>query len=946
MSSRISRRSFLKITGGGTLALGLRSLELSRVHASALALEASGPSYASWEDVYRQRFHWDRRVRCTHIVNCWYQRNCAWDVYVKDGVVLREEQAGAYPAVSPDVPDFNPRGCQKGACYSALMYAPDRLHYPLRRVGPRGSGRWQRVTWDEALAEVADHLLDAVSTAGPDSVVLDPGGSLASATWGVAVRRLLQMLDGLELDTNTELDDGQAGAAVTFGTPVASRSADDFFRSDLILIWGANPTYTQIPNAHFLNEARYHGAKVVTIAPDYSASSIHSDLFIPIRPGTDAALALAVAQVMISSGHFDADFVRVQTDLPLLVREDGRFLRESDLRKDGRDDRFYAFDEKEKRVAAALEDRLDWGRVQPALAGRYEVEGIAGRFVVRPVFDVLRERLDRDFTPENAAAICGVSPEVIHRLADLFVGARAVSGVAGSSLPKLYHGDLIMRAQILLFVLGGHFGRPGAGFDTCPFLWVEGVDEVGGSQLQGLLKKLALAPAYFKRRLAGDTGERFVYDLFRDYMQNSAIVSSVLYWREHGGLSVRSDADWGRKLPRSLKDYVGESFACGWQKEPPKTPPRVLLLAGSNLLRRLRSADLLLENVWPKIDLVVATEVRMSTTCLHADIILPGASSYEKDDVPSWLTLLSPYLHITQEAVPPLGESKPEWNIHARLAGWIERRARERDIESFRDRKGTERPFVGFHSRFTFEGRFGDEAHGEVAREIVAKTPFVGASFDEMRTDGFKRLSGIGGHPFNLGNATDVFADRPIVNRAWRRDRPGPWPTLTRRIQFYIDHPLYLELGEELPTHKEPPAAGGDHPLVLTGGHTRWSIHGSWRNLDLLLRLQRGEAAAFVASLDAQARGISDGDIIRLWNDIGEFRLRARISNAVRPGTVILYHAWEDYQFGSGRGHRNVLPSPLNPVELAGGYNHLRPVPASLQPGQSDRETRVEMEKA
>ena len=70
------------------------------------------------------------------------------------------------------------------------------------------------------------------------------------------------------------------------------------------------------------------------------------------------------------------------------------------------------------------------------------------------------------------------------------------------------------------------------------------------------------------------------------------------------------------------------------------------------------------------------------------------------------------------------------------------------------------------------------------------------------------------------------------------------------------------------------------------------------------------------------------------------------MSSAVRPGTVIVYHAWEDYQFTGAKGYRNVLPSPLNPVELAGGYDHLRPVPASLQPGQSDRETRIEMEKA
>jgi len=927
----------------------LRGAEAS--HAQA-ASSGPLPPYGGWADVYRQKFEWDRRVRCTHIVNCWYQRNCSWNVFVKDGVVLREEQAGVYPAVSPEVPDFNPRGCQKGACYSALMYAPDRLRYPLRRVGERGSGRWKRVSWDEALAEVADKLLNAVTETGPDAVVLEPGGSLASATWRVAVQRLVRMLDGVELDTNTELDDGQAGAAVTFGTPVSSRSADDFFYSDVILVWAANPTYTQIPNAHFFNEARYHGSRVVTIAPDYSASAIHSDLFVPVRPGTDAALALAACQVMLErygkdqSGGIDAEFIRTQSDLPFLVREDGRFLRAADVEEGGRSDVFYAYDEISAGITAAPTSGLDWNGARPALSGRYEVETLSGTMTVRPVLELLRERLDADYTPEKASLVCGVSAQLIRRFADLIANARSVAGVAGSCISKLYHGDLIMRAQILLFVLGGHLGRPGAGYDTTPFLWLDGLDKVGASQLEGLASKLKLAPTYLKRRFQGESKERIVYDFFRDYMKDEDIVSSVLYWRQHAGMQERTDKDWGRNLPRSVEDYLQESYAKGWQKQPPATPPRVLMIAGSNLLRRLRSSDVLLKELWPKIDLIVDTDLRMSTTCLHSDILLPGAGSYEKDDVINWLTLLSPYAHITQAAVDPVGDAKPEWDIHARLAEWIEKRARARGIDSFRDRDGKEQRLDDFHRRFTFDGKFGNDSQSEIAREVVAKTEFLDSSFEDLRETGFERVKGIGSHPFNIGNATDVHADAPVINRGRRREKPGPWPTLTRRIQFYIDHPFYLELGEELPLHKEPPRPGGNYPLVLSGGHTRWSIHAGWRNLDLLLRLQRGEAAAFIATADAEARGIADGDDIRLWNDAGEFRLRAKLSSAVRPGTVIVYHAWEDYQFSGGAGYRNVLPSPLNPVELAGGYNHLRPVPASLQPGQSDRETRIDMARA
>lgn len=954
MATTISRREFVRRGSSGAAILVLGGLvpachrdagQYETSTASTVAPHAPARGYGDWKDVYLQRLAWDKRVRCTHVVNCWYQRNCSWDVYVRDGVVVREEQAGEYPAVNDEVPDFNPRGCQKGACYSALMYAPDRLRYPLRRVGPRGSGKWKRISWDEAYRETADQLIDAVTLAGPDSVALEPGGSLASATWRLGVQRLVDMLDGIELDTNTELDDGQAGAAVTMGTPVSSRSADDFFHSDLILVWGANPVYTQIPNAHFINEARYNGTRVVTIATDYSASSIHSDLFIGVRPGTDAALALAACQVLLERGSIDADFVRSQTDLVLLVKDDGHYLRESDLVTGGRQEQFYAWDPSLGLPSPAPFD-LDWAGVTPALEGNYTVSTNNGPVRVRPVLEILRQRLDADYTPKKAAELCGCSAETIHRFADMVAGARAMAGVAGSSIPKLYNGDIIMRAQLLLFMLGGHVGKPGAGFDTTPFLWTQGMDSVGASQWEGLAAKLKHLPALLGRRLAGDSTERYVYDAFRDYMNDSSVVSSVLYWRRHGGLSRVTDGEHGRRLPRPIDEYVEESYNNNWQKRPPADPPRVLVVAGSNLLRRLRSAQRLLETAWPKIKLVVTCDLRMSTTCLQSDILLPGASSYEKDDVPNWFTLLSPYLHITQAAVEPLGECKPEWNMHAELARWVERRARERGVSSFRDRHGNEQRLDDFGHRFTFNGRFDEHAQSQVAHEIVKQTGFVDGGFEELRHDGFKRITGIGTHPFNLGNATDVTPDQPVVNRGWRRSNPGPWPTLTRRVQFYIDHPLYLELGQELPAHLPVPRPGGDYPLVLSGGHTRWSIHAGWRNLDLLLQLQRGEAAAFVAAPDARSRGIKDGDTVRLFNDLGEFKVKARLSNAVAPGMVILYHAWEDYQFPGGKGYRNVLPSPLNPVELAGGYNHLRPVPASLQPGQSDRETRIEMASA
>jgi anaerobic selenocysteine-containing dehydrogenase len=87
-------------------------------------------------------------------------------------------------------------------------------------------------------------------------------------------------------------------------------------------VWGANPAFTHIPNFHFIAEARYNGTRVISITPDYNASSIHADLWVPIRVGTDTALALSIAQVILDEKLYNAPFVREQTDLPLLVRED------------------------------------------------------------------------------------------------------------------------------------------------------------------------------------------------------------------------------------------------------------------------------------------------------------------------------------------------------------------------------------------------------------------------------------------------------------------------------------------------------------------------------------------------------------------------------------------------------------------------------------------------
>jgi DMSO reductase family type II enzyme molybdopterin subunit len=914
--------------------------------------EAATPQHAPrhGDGSYREHWRWDSVSKGTHLLNCWYQRSCAYNVFVKDGAVVYEEVSGTYPATNASVPDFNPRGCQKGACYSLTMSDALRLTHPLKRAGERGEGKWQQVTWDEALEDIADRIVDALERDAPEAVVFD-GNATGVASW-IAVNRFANLLGAIVLDLNTEVGDEQQGAAITFGIPVASRSADDYFNSDLILIWGGNPAFTQIPNFHFLTEARYNGARIITISPDFNASAVHADRWISVKPGTDGALALSMAQVVISEDLQKPEFIREQTDLPLLIRTDTReFLRESDMRRGGRDDVFYFYDSASGRPVKASRRTLRLGKVVPALEGEFEVQTRTGPAIVKPIFQHLRERLDRDYAPERVSAICGVAPAVIRELAREFASARAASGVAGASISKYYHGDLMMRAQLLLFALCGQMGRKGAGYDALPFLIVDGTLTMPYRDGLGRLDSLkVLAPVvlpFIGMKAKGYSDELAMFQLGRSVSAWGG-VSAVMFWYHHGGLRQLSNRsrEWDPHLPRDVDDYMAESVRRGWQSLPPMTPPKVLFATGSNPLRRVRGGHRLFEELLPKLDLLVATDIRMSTTALNADYVLPAAASYEKTDVNDWYTPLAPFAHVTTASVPPRGEAKPEWEIMVLLSRKIEERARARGVVSYTG-GGKRRRIDGLVSRLTFRGKFDAGDHEQVARAVVDASTHLGKpDWEAFKKTGFARFTGLGAHPGNRSNASDMRVDETFTPHLWRTEKKLPWPTLTRRMQFYIDQPLYMELGEELPVHKDPVMSGGDYPLIMTGGHNRHSIHASFRTNPLMLQLERGEPAACLSKTDARARGINDGDLVRVHNDIGSFLIRAKVAASVRPGQLIVYHAWENYQFDGEIGHRNVIPTPMNPVELAGGYFHIQPAPAILQPGHNDRDTRVEVVKA
>ena len=192
---------------------------------------------------------------------------------MRDGKIVREEQSGTLPVIQQGVPDMNPMGCNKGVCWGNLHYAPDRVTRPMKRAGERGEGKFVPVSWDEALTDIADAMLDAIQDQGVESII-----TLMTPEPGAAAARTFTGQIGSPLtDGGAEFNDWNPGLYLTWGkfNPVAS--SDDWFLADLIIVWANNPVYSAIPWYHYVPECRYNGGEVVVIAPDYRATAIHAD---------------------------------------------------------------------------------------------------------------------------------------------------------------------------------------------------------------------------------------------------------------------------------------------------------------------------------------------------------------------------------------------------------------------------------------------------------------------------------------------------------------------------------------------------------------------------------------------------------------------------------------------------------------------------------------------
>jgi nitrate reductase alpha subunit len=365
----------ISAAGAALLAIGglLRRAEVS---ADGRTLHQVGGRAA--DVFYRDRWSYDKVVRSTHGVNC--TGSCSWKVYVKDGIITWESQQTDYPSVGPDRPEYEPRGCPRGAAFSWYTYSPTRVRYPYARgvlvemyrearsrlgdpvaawadiqADParrrayhraRGKGGLVRISWDEALEIIAAAHVHAIKEYGPDRVAgFSPIPAMSMVSHAVGAR-FVSLIGGTMLSFYDWYADLPVASPQVFGDQTDVPESADWWDASYLMMWGSNVPVTRTPDAHWMAEARYRGQKVVVVAPDYADNVKFADEWLPAAPGTDGALAMAMGHVILREFFVEkatpqfVDYVKRFTDLPFLVTLEpasegtyrpGRFLTAADL---------------------------------------------------------------------------------------------------------------------------------------------------------------------------------------------------------------------------------------------------------------------------------------------------------------------------------------------------------------------------------------------------------------------------------------------------------------------------------------------------------------------------------------------------------------------------------------------------------------------------------------
>jgi anaerobic selenocysteine-containing dehydrogenase len=418
---------------------------------------------------------------------------------------------GRFVALDPD--PSHPTGsalCVKGRAAPEIVDHDERLLHPLRRTTPKGAADpgWQRISWDEALDTGAARLSELAADHGPECVVFGTTSPSTSAMSDAVdwLGRLRRAFGSPNQCVYMELCGwGRYLASLyTYGAAVPGVYMPDLDRAGCILFWGYNPSVSRLVHATSAVAAVRRGAQLVVVDPRRAGLAGRADHWLRVRPGTDAALALALTHVMIDRGWFDEEFVRRWTNAPLLVRsDDGRLLRADALSPAGDPTNFVAWDDDAARPVSydPATGRYEADERRLALSGTHEVPTPSGPLTCAPAFELVVSRC-RAMDPATAERVTGVPAADIEATARTLWESRPVAFYAWSGLEQHSNATQAVRAINQLYALTGCFDAPGGNvaFASVPTNPIDGAELLSADQRAkavGVVRR-PLGPARFE----------------------------------------------------------------------------------------------------------------------------------------------------------------------------------------------------------------------------------------------------------------------------------------------------------------------------------------------------------------------------------------------------------------------------------------------------------------
>lgn len=240
---------------------------------------------------------------------------CYIRAHVKDGEITRISTRPDGD-IDPEMPMM--RGCVRGRGYRRFIYNPDRIKFPMKRVGKRGEGKFERISWDEATTIIADNIQRLTDEYGPESRFVTNNTAVTGGAFSgdKMLKRLFNLTGGyLSYYHSVSMGNTLAATPYTYGTPVSGNSMDTLMDSKLVILWGHNPTETIFGHSnYYYQRMKRNGTKFIVVDPRYSDTvASYADQWIPLLPTSDNALMDAMMYVIYTEGLHDADFIKKNT---------------------------------------------------------------------------------------------------------------------------------------------------------------------------------------------------------------------------------------------------------------------------------------------------------------------------------------------------------------------------------------------------------------------------------------------------------------------------------------------------------------------------------------------------------------------------------------------------------------------------------------------------------